>query len=229
MKISIIIPTYNEQEFIVSTIKTIKKRACKNSVFQIIVADGGSTDNTVMEAEKAGAIIVHATKKRRGTQMNEGAASATGELLYFLHADTLPPPHFDQHIRTSVEGGNPAGCFRLSFDDDHPLLRFYGWCTRFDIDVFRFGDQSLFITKELFKQIGGFRDDHILMEDQDIVKSIKEDYSFSILPQEVTSSSRKYMRNGALRLQGIYVLIVMLYKAGVKQQKLYSVYKKWVH
>jgi hypothetical protein len=117
----------------------------------------------------------------------------------------------------------------LSFDNDHFLLNFYAWCTRFDIDAFRFGDQSLFITAELFKQVGGFREDHIVMEDQEIVKRIKKTAPFKVLPDEVTTSSRKYLANGVVRLQCVFTLIFMLYKAGVSQSKLVLIYKKLIH
>lgn len=230
MCISIIIPTYNEQSFIESTINSTKERACYPNNLRFIVADGGSTDATLKKAKAAGAQVLRATKARRSMQLNQGAQTATCDILYFLHADTIPPKNFDALIRGSIKEGNSAGCFRLSFDHSHPLLRFFAWWTWFDFDAFRYGDQSLFITRETFHSIGGYRNELHHMEDQNIVRRIKKsDRNFALLPAEVTTSARKYLRNGLLRLQVIFILIFVLYKVGLTQEKLGSFYKKWVH
>lgn len=230
MDISVIIPVFNEEEFIFSTIREIRKRASNSRRLQIIVVDGGSTDGTVLEAKKAGVKIIRSFQKRRSVQLNEGAKAATADILYFLHADTKPPQNFDTLIYKSIEKGNTAGCFRLSFDHPHFLLRFYARCTWLDVDAFRYGDQSLFISQKMFDRIGGYRNDHIHMEDHEIVKRIKTaGQSFTILPALVTTSSRKYLANGMFRLQALYILIFVLYKAGLKQSTLHLLYLKLVH
>ncbi len=228
MKISIIIPVYNEEEFIAETIDQVIATS-RNRVEEIIVVNGGSTDSTVQKVSETSAQVVTSPKKGRAAQMNYGAFKAKGDILYFLHADSIPPAGFDLKILSEVEHGSSAGCFRLAFDRDHWLLNFYAWCTRFDVDLFRFGDQSLFIKKDLFWEIGGFREDHVVMEDQEIIKRIKKRDSFSILSERVITSARKYRENGMLRLQLIFTLIVILYKLGFSQQKLVSVYRKLVY
>jgi len=225
MNISIIIPTYNEAARIGETIRMVKKRASDEISLQIIVADGGSSDETVKKAKQAGAEVIADIKKRRSVQMNAGAQQACHEILYFLHADTHPPPQFDRLIKQSLKGQPEAGCFRLSFDLDNALLNFYGWCTRFDVELFRFGDQSLFVRRSVFEKFNGFQDGYILLEDQDMVKRIKKNHTFALLPQRVVTSARKYICNGPVRLQCIYAGIVMLYKMGLAQQKLYYIYK----
>lgn len=228
MKISIIIPAYDEEECIVKTVGSVLKRA-GGFVKEVIVVDGGSSDQTVKRAQTTPATVVASPRKGRAAQMNYGASVSQGNVLYFLHADSIPPENFDQKIMDSVDRGNPAGCFRLAFDTDHPLLNFYAWCTRFDVDAFRFGDQSLFITKKLFNKIKGFKEDHIVMEDHEIIKRIKKHASFLIGKDSVTTSSRKYMVNGVVKLQGIFTLIFTLYKMGVSQSKLVLIYKKLIH
>ncbi len=228
MKISIIIPAFNEEEHIGSTIRMIKDRAVCKKKLQIIVVDGGSEDNTTAEAQRAGAKIVSASQTRRSVQMNEGARHADQEILYFLHADTHPPLHFDRIIAKKLSDGHKAGCFRLRFDSPHPLLHFYGWCTRFNIDSFRFGDQSLFVERKLFDALGGYRDGYRLLEGHEIVKRLKEKGAFALCNETVHTSPRKYEANGALRLQAVYVLIILLYKAGLEQSKLHALCKKWV-
>lgn len=195
-----------------------------NRLTEIIVADGGSTDQTRRVAEKSGARVLHCGQRKRSHQLNSGAETAAGEILYFLHADSSPPPGFDKMIVQSVSSGYGAGCFRLKFDDSHPLLRFYGWCTRFDFDPFRFGDQTLFITRQLFMEIDGYRDDLIVMEDQEIIHRIRRKTDFRLLKKSVVTSARKYRKNGILRLQFIFGMIVLLYYGGARQETLVHLY-----
>ncbi len=228
VNISIVIPAYNEENIIADTICSIKKRAWNSENLQIMVVDGASSDKTVVRARKAEAVVIEPAERGRAIQMNAGAKRAEHNTLYFLHADTLPPEHFDRHIQKSIEQGYSAGCFRLSFDHSNFLLRFYSWFTRFDINAFRFGDQSLFISKKVFKEIGGFRSDHNFMEDQEIVRRIKRKHSFAILPEKVTTSARRYMKTGIVRLQLTFTLIFILYYLGLSQQKLNDIYCKLV-
>ncbi|HEX6983349.1 MAG TPA: TIGR04283 family arsenosugar biosynthesis glycosyltransferase [Balneolaceae bacterium] len=225
MRLSIIIPTYNEVEVIEKTIAKIRSEA---NTLEVIVVDGGSLDSTVKRAENAGATVITSPEKGRAAQMNFGAKHAKGDILYFLHADSLPPAGFAVQIKQAILSGHQAGCFQLSFDENHFLLKTYAWFTRFDVDAFRFGDQSLFITRSAFFEINGFSDDHIVMEDQEIVKRIKDKFSFTVLDETIVTSARKYRQVGFLKLQLIFVLIFMLYKLGINQRKLIIIYQKLV-
>ncbi|MDX1638164.1 MAG: TIGR04283 family arsenosugar biosynthesis glycosyltransferase [Balneolaceae bacterium] len=228
MKISVIIPTLNEQDVIQETVETVLRHATGN-LREIIVVDGGSSDHTRRRAAQAGATRVICTdESARARQMNTGAESASAGILYFLHADTLPPEAFDRMILEACRQDYPAGCFQLGFDSDHPMLRFYGWCTRFDLDTFRFGDQSLFITRKLFNNLGGFDDRLMVMEDNMMVRAIKKRSAFKILPERVITSSRKYHRVGVVKLQLVFILIYTLFFLGVPQQTLVRTYKKLI-
>ncbi len=224
MKISVIIPAYNEENIIAETIDAVRAHS-GHAVAEIIVVDGGSSDQTVDLVKQTSAEVLISPQKGRGAQMNAGAEQAEAEILYFLHADSRPPVNFDQSIIKAVSSGTPAGCFRLSFDDDHWLLRSYAWFTRFDCDAFRFGDQSLFITRTAFQKIDGFRKDHIVMEDNEIVRRIKSQYAFTILDDAVVTSARSYHKVGIVKLQLIFVLIYTLYFLGVEQETLVQIKK----
>jgi rSAM/selenodomain-associated transferase 2 len=226
-KISIIIPTYNEAGAIEKLV-TYLLRVKANPVQEIIVADGGSTDNTCLLARQAGALAIVSPKKGRGAQMNYGASLATGNILYFLHADSYPPNGFRQDILCAVKHGYSSGCYRLAFDDPHPFLRFNAWFTRFNINAVRFGDQSLFVTKEVFQKAGCFREDLVIMEDQEIIGRIRKYARFKVLPGQVTTSARKYRDNGVYKLQSIFFLIYFLYQLGVPQEKLVNLYKRLI-
>lgn len=225
--VSIIIPTYNESE----CLPLLLSRLVSLNVFgldtEIIISDGASTDNTVELAKGLNAKIV-VGQKGRAKQMNAGAAYASGDVLYFLHVDSIPPPDFIVQIFEALVSGSQAGCFRLRFDWDHWFLRANAWFTRFNINVVRFGDQSLFITKSLFEKIGGFREDYILMEDQEIVYRITRHTKFRVLTDYITTSARKYRVNGAFRMQAIFFYIYFAYRFGASQQTLKNIYQKLI-
>ena len=222
--ISVIIPAYNEEAVIGELLEYLGKNST-GFVDEIIVCDGGSSDSTREIAEQAGAKVVVSDLKKRSAQLNRGAEAAQSEVLYFLHADTFPPPGFDRMIRDSVTSGNLSGCFRLKFDSSHPVLKFYSWFTRFSPACIRFGDQSLFVTSELFHDIGGYQEELIVMEDQEIVRRLMKASAFTIIPRNVVTSARKYVTTGVVRLQLIFTIIVTGYYFGADQKTLYHFYK----
>ena len=225
--ISIIIPTYNEADQIVTTlIKLYEKNNGED--FEIIVSDGSSTDDTMALAKQAGAMVLRSPRKGRAAQMNFGASLAKGEILYFLHADTIPPKGYLTDIIQAVAKGYPAGCFMLSFDYPHWFLKANCWFTRFDLNSIRFGDQSLFVTKSAFEKTGGFSEAHIVLEDQHLIKRLRKNARFKIVKKPVVTSARKYLENGIYKTQLIFFIIYFLYILGFSQARLLSIYKKMI-
>src|SRR5688500_4367447 len=107
--ISIIIPTYNEGDQIEETIREIHS-ASRANITEVIVVDGGSKDQTIAIARNCGAMTILSPKKGRAAQMNHGASIAKGEVLYFLHADSIPPRDFTGYITTALAKGFSSGC-----------------------------------------------------------------------------------------------------------------------
>lgn len=224
--ISIIIPAFNEALQIPVTIKWLKEKIPVFDKSEIIVVDGGSTDDTVAKAREAGAITIISPFKGRAAQMNFGAFHSKGTILYFLHADTLPPENFIQDIHKAIKKNYGAGCFMLSFDHSHWFLKANCWFTRFDINIIRFGDQSLFVKKEIFVTVSGFNEKLIVMEDQEMIKRIKKNSRFIIIKKSVITSARKYFDNGIYKTQAVFFLIFLMYKTGYSQQSLLNTYRR---
>jgi rSAM/selenodomain-associated transferase 2 len=228
LAVSIIIPTYNEAATIGELLGYLHQHTAQGPQPEILVVDGGSTDGTPHLARQAGATVLASPRKGRAAQLNYGAQQARGELFYFLHADSYPPPGFLADLQQAVAQGYPAGCYRLAFDHPHWFLRFSAWCTRLPFIAVRFGDQSLFVRQELFVALGGYREDLVVMEDQDLVERLQARAAFRLLPGAVTTSARKYLANGVFRLQSIFALVVLGYRLGVPQHRLVQFYRRFI-
>jgi len=223
--ISIIIPVLNEEDHIGDLISYIHNNSTSENVSEILVIDGGSLDNSALVAKSAGAIVLH-SEKGRAKQMNFGANKAKGNILYFLHADTLPPKNFDQHIVNAITINNEAGCFQMKFDSDNWLLRFFAGFTKYKHKICRGGDQSLFISIELFKKTKGFNEDYIVFEDNEFIGRLYKKASFKILPFHVKTSARKYRKHGVVKLQYHFGVIHLKNYLGAGPEKLYDYYKR---
>ena len=198
MQLSVIIPTHNEVSNIVRLVAELRRYAPQA---QVLVVDAHSPDGTAEAARQAGATVLPAPQPGRAAQMNHGAAHATGELLYFVHADVSLHPDFVATITQAAADGYAAGCFRFRFDSRHPLLRINSYGTRFEGIMSRGGDQTLFITRALFDELGGFDERFVIMEDFEIIQRIRRVARFFIAPHAVTVSARKYETNSWLRVQ----------------------------
>jgi rSAM/selenodomain-associated transferase 2 len=165
------------------------------------------------------------SKKGRAKQMNFGAKVATGDMLYFLHADSFPPKNFDQLIINEVKKGNNAGCFRMQFDSKHWWLRLASWLTQFRWRACRGGDQSQFITKTLFNDIGGFDERYIIYEDNILINELYRRNQFIVINKKLKTSARMYRKFGVWKLQYTYWSIYVKKWFGADASSLYKYYK----
>ncbi|GGF03324.1 glycosyl hydrolase [Hymenobacter cavernae] len=226
-RLSIIVPTLNEASVLAKTLAHIEAHSSGKIAYEVLICDGGSEDATTAVALAQQVQLLQASKRGRAAQLNLGAAHATGELLYFLHADTLPPPAFDQLICAQYERGYLSGCFRLKFDVNHWILQLSGWTSRFNARDFQFGDQSLYVQKALFHQLGGFNESLLLMEDVEMVTRIKQSKAaFVVMPQRVLTSARKYLAHGVVKTELTHLIVFGLYVMKVRQTTVARVYKK---
>ena len=223
--ISLVIPTYNEAENIYRLVTYLKQHAGP-LIKEIIVSDAGSTDTTRQLAEDAGAKTVISPQKGRAVQMNYGASVATGDILYFIHADTLPPPSFGSDISKAIVDGFNFGRYWTKFDSDKMILKLNSFFTRFDLFVCYGGDQTLFMTRMLFESVHGFDSTMQIMEDYDIVVRAMAQGRYKILPKNVLVSARKYDTNTWWRVQRANYTIVQMFKKGASQEAMVNRYKE---
>jgi len=173
-------------------------------------------------------ILLKNSEKGRAKQMNTGSEIATGNILYFLHADSFPPKDFDQHIINEIEKGHLAGCFRLQFNHNHWWLRLASWLTQFSWRACRGGDQSQFITKELFKEIGGFDESYTIYEDNILINELYKRKQFTVINKKIMTSARRYEQHGIWKLQYHFWAIYVKKWFGAPADELYAYYKKYI-
>ncbi len=227
-KISIIIPVLNEEKTLPVLLEKLPSLYDPVNISQTIVVDGGSTDSTVRVLEGRNDVLLLHSGPGRAKQMNAGASAAGSDILYFLHADSVPPKHFDALILDKVRNGNRAGCFRLRFDYDHWWLNLAGWLTRFNWKICRGGDQSLFIKKSLFEQMGGYDEAFGIYEDNEMIGRLYKRDEFTVIQKSITTSARLYREIGIWRLQYHFWSIYLRKYFGAGPQELSRYYKKHI-
>ena len=200
-KLSIIIPTLNAAAALRCSLPPLAEFGALDLIREVIVADGGSTDETAAIAEAAGARFV-AASTGRGTQLAAGADAARGDWLLFLHADTVLQPGWDKAVREFIgDEGNlrRAGYFRFALDDGRLGARRVQWLANMRARILGlpYGDQGLLISRGFYRKVGGFRP-LALMEDVDIVRRIGRGRLRMLKATAVTSAER-YRRDGFWR------------------------------
>jgi rSAM/selenodomain-associated transferase 2 len=231
--ISIIIPVLNEAENVGPLLTYLTLHSGSKSISEILVVDGGSNDGTqniVSSFSKTYPKVIGLNNpKGRAKQMNFGASQSKGSVLYFLHADSIPPKNFDQYILEAIHKGGKTGCFKMKFDSNHWWLKLAGWFTQFNWKSCRGGDQSLFVEKIAFENIGGFNEDFVVYEDNDLIYKLYKQYGFVVLPYWLTTSSRRYQTNGIWSLQFHFWVIHIKKFFGASPKKLEAYYIKYIH
>ena len=228
MKISIIIPTYNEAENIEKIISYLLLIKQKNFI-EIIVADGGSTDDTIKIAQKKGVIATLSNIKGRAGQMNHGVNFATGDVLYFIHADSRPPLTYFTDIEEAISRGYNCGCYRSQFDSNNFLLKINAFFTRLNVLFCRGGDQTIFVTRALFEKVGPYKNEMLIMEEYDFLARIRKQGRFKLFNKATVFSARKYDENSWLKVQKANFKIVQMYKNGRSQQEMLDTYKRMLN
>lgn len=221
--VSVIIPTLNESE----TIALCVRSASAAGASEIIIADGGSEDDTVENARRAGATHVVVSNPGRGTQLHAGANVASCDWLLFLHADNqLGPDCLNQVAETGDDesGDIVWGAFEQNIAAKGRLYRWLerGNASRVHWRGIPFGDQAMFVRTEIYQRVGGFATIP-LMEDVDLAKRLKRIESPVLLPGPVVVNARRWQRRGVVLQTARNWSIQLAYRMGVSPERL----KRW--
>jgi rSAM/selenodomain-associated transferase 2 len=203
--ISIIIPTLDEAEFIAGTLASIPM----GPGLEVIIVDGGSRDATPTIGQSLGALVLFSSPGR-ARQMNRGASRAKGDILLFLHADTLLPESFPEHIYQCL--GNPrvvAGAFRLGLSPPIKGSAFIEKMANLRAEKLNlpYGDQAIFVPAKIFRDLGGYKEIPLL-EDVDLVRRLRRIGRLGVIPVPVVASSRRWKKLGVWKTTGINQLIL---------------------
>jgi rSAM/selenodomain-associated transferase 2 len=222
MRLSVVVPALNEERAIAAALDAIRRGAPDA---EVIVVDGGSTDATCAAAGTLADRVIEAPRGR-ARQMNAGAAASRGEALAFVHADTIVPQSFAADIAGAL--ADPAvigGRFDVALDSSAPAYRLIGALISIRSRLSRTatGDQAIFVRREIFERLGGFPDIE-LCEDLDFARKLKRTGRVACLRSRVTTSARRWQRDGMVRTVLRMWLIRALYLAGVKPARLGRMY-----
>jgi rSAM/selenodomain-associated transferase 2 len=217
--ISVIVPLYNEEKTVLSLLSQLGRL---DGAHEILLADGGSADRTrelargalprnarLLDFSRAGA-------RGRAAQSNAAAREAAGDIFFFLHADSRIPPGTLRHIEGAVSGGAAWGCLTLRFDDRHPLMAVCACLSNLRVRLrgIAFGDQGIFVTKELFLKEGGFPE-LPLMEDYEFSLRLKRRGISPVqLSCPIVTSARRFREHGRLRTMLLMLRLRRLYRNG---------------
>ena len=221
-KISIIIPILNEAKVLEKTLSQLQPEL---GTHELIVVDGGSTDNSVRIAEKYGKVVI--SERGRAKQLNAGAAVATGDILIFLHADIWLEKGALTSVATAISVGYIGGGFRQKIDGESVLYRLIeiaGDIRGKYLKVF-YGDSGIFLTRMNFEKIGGFPDVPIL-EEMEFSKCLRRLGKTTLLTPYIHISSRRWEASGIVRTTLNNWLITLLYFLGVSPEKLVRLYSQ---
>jgi rSAM/selenodomain-associated transferase 2 len=226
MRISVVIPVLDEANRINQVIEHVNCLSGNNS--EIIVADGDPLGTTISSIADERVIKVP-SERGRGKQMNQGAAAATGEILLFLHADTFLPSRAFEKIEGVMELDDYAGgAFDLGIDSCRIALRIVEQAASLRSRFTRipYGDQAIFIRRDIFKAMGGFMDFPI-MEDVDLMQRLKRTGSrIVIISDKVRTSPRRWEKEGVVYCTLRNWTLMTLYMLGVSPDKLARFYRQ---
>lgn len=217
--LSVVIPAFNAARRIAASIDSAR------AADEIIVVDGGSTDDTDAIAEREGASLIR-TPRGRGIQLHVGAVAARGDWLLFLHADTLLGPGWRVAADRHQEGGREkAACFRLTLDSDAWQARVVEAAVALRVRFFGlpYGDQGLLISRRLYDEIGGFHPIP-LMEDVDLVRRVGRS-RIAVLNVAALTSAERWRRDGWLRRSARNVTCLLLFSLGASPDRLAKLYR----
>jgi rSAM/selenodomain-associated transferase 2 len=226
-QLSIIMPVFKEDAIINDALSRLTRVMSKASV-EIIVVDGDPENSTINAVRQEG-IKKISSPKGRGPQMNAGAKIAGSEILLFLHADTMLPFNAVDHILSACSHKDSiGGAFQLGIASPKPIYRFIEAVVSFRLRITRipYGDQGIFVKKQFFQTIGGFKNIPI-MEDVDLMRRIrKKRKKIILISEQVSTSPRRWEEEGVLFCTARNWILAFLFFVGISPVTLKKYYPR---
>jgi rSAM/selenodomain-associated transferase 2 len=216
VRLSVVIPALDEAERIADAVASARAPEV-----EVLVVDGGSSDDTAALAESAGARVIRSARGR-AHQLEVGARAASGDALLFLHADTRLPAGYERAVLRALQDPAVAGgAFRLRFDRRTRSLRWIERAARLRAAWLGlpYGDQALFLRRDTLRAIGGIPQVPI-GEDLDLVRAIRRRGRLMLLPQEAVTSARRYLARGPWRTALRHAAAALGWSLGVDRARL---------
>jgi rSAM/selenodomain-associated transferase 2 len=221
--LSIVIPALDEAANLARVLPTLVAR---EPAAEVLVVDGGSADDSRAAVARVPSVRWLSGPRGRARQMNAGARAARGDVLLFLHADTVLPDGAGAAILAALtDPGAAGGRFDVRLDSRRPLLALVGWLMnrRSRLTGICTGDQGIFVRRTVFEALGGYPDIP-LMEDVELTRRLKRHGRLVALPLRVVTSARKWEREGVVRTIVLMWGLRLLYALGVSPARLHRCY-----
>jgi rSAM/selenodomain-associated transferase 2 len=221
-RLGVVIPTLNEAQYLPDLLSDIAALAVEHHV---VIADGGSTDGTVLIATEAGATVVPAPRGR-GTQLNAGADASGAEWLCFLHADVRMPPGARRVLEEALARDVDAGVWSLQIADDHRWARLMeaGARVRHRVAGLPYGDQGLLLRRAVFEAVGGYPALPI-MEDVAMIRAVRRHWTVERFGDALSVSPRRWLREGPYRTWLRNAVLLSAFLGGVSAHRLARWYR----
>lgn len=229
MILDIVIPVLNEAENLNILLPYLIAHKHNDSVRILVVDAAVSTDTSKEICLSYGVSYCKSKYTQRSRQMNECLTQCTGDYVLFVHADVLPPADYYEAIQKAIQEGCVAGCFAYQFNSNHLLLKINSAFTKYKGIFTGGGDQCHFVRQRLFKELGGYNDDYVIMEDFEFYERLKKaNIPFIILPNKATVSARKYINNSYLRVNLINLIALIKFRLQADPKTIKAFYLKWL-
>ncbi len=225
----IVIPVLNEADNLKILLPYLIKYAKKYPVHILVVDAAVSSDDSKNICSTFGVSYYKSKHTQRSKQMNECFTQSKGDCILFVHADVLPPTDYYEAIQQAAQKGFDAGCFAYQFKSNHLLLKINSAFTKYDGIFTGGGDQCHFVRRSVFKQLGGYNDNYVIMEDFEFYERLKKaTIPFTILPNKATVSARKYINNSYLRVNLVNLIALIKFRQQADPKSIKEFYMKWL-
>jgi rSAM/selenodomain-associated transferase 2 len=220
--VSVIVPIFNEEEMLHVRSKVFQELA---RVTALIFVDGKSTDRSTDIAASYSRVV--SSERGRARQMNAGAREAVGDILFFLHADNTVASETINSIEKEIrQNGVVGGCLTQRIESERPFFRFIEWQgnNRARRTKVFYGDQGIFVRKDVFERLGGFPDVPIF-EDVLFTQKLRQAGKTTVLPDKIRVSARRWEKRGIFRTTLMFNTLLIMFKLGYPLEKIKRLYE----